>query len=344
MKNISYLVYSLVLLLVFSCKKEEQQVQIGEVKAAQLSSSNPKNIVLLAENADLDTIQFNWEAADFGYAASIAYTLEFAAAADTAFANPIQVHMQSVTSYQATAGKFNELLGRLELQGEEAARLIYRIKASIAPSFPTAISQVEELQVTTFSTNVVYPKLYVPGSHQGWNPATAPTLSDITFKNIYIGYINLPDAQNEFKLTTVPDWSAADYGSTGTNKLVLSGGDNIQVAGPGHFLMTADLNTLTYKMEKMNFGVIGDAVGSWEVDQDLQYDLPTKTLRLTTALVAGGLKFRANDDWGINLGSSGKEHIIIEGGDNIMVSEAGTYEIILDLNNPALKTYQLVKK
>jgi len=184
----------------------------------------------------------------------------------------------------------------------------------------------------------------VPGSHQGWNPATAPTLSDITFKNIYIGYINLPDAQNEFKLTMVPDWSAADYGSTGTNKLVLSGGDNIQVAGPGHFLMTADLNTLTYKMEKMNFGVIGDAVGSWEVDQDLQYDLPTKTLRLTTALVAGGLKFRANDDWGINLGSSGKEHIIIEGGDNIMVSEAGTYEIILDLNNPALKTYQLVKK
>ena len=52
----------------------------------------------------------------------------------------------------------------------------------------------------------------------------------------------------------------------------------------------------------------------------------------------GEMKFRADDDWGVNLGDNGADGTTDSGGDNIAVS-AGTYNITLDTIN---NTYSIV--
>jgi starch-binding outer membrane protein SusE/F len=49
-------------------------------------------------------------------------------------------------------------------------------------------------------------------------------------------------------------------------------------------------------------------------------------------LSAKSMKFRANNGWDINLG--GNLSGLTYGGDNISISEAGNYKIVLDLSNP----------
>jgi hypothetical protein len=57
--------------------------------------------------------------------------------------------------------------------------------------------------------------------------------------------------------------------------------------------------------------------------------------------IAGEIKFRANDLWDINLGDTGADGILEYEGENIVVSEAGTYNISLKLGAPDY-TYSIV--
>lgn len=50
----------------------------------------------------------------------------------------------------------------------------------------------------------------------------------------------------------------------------------------------------------------------------------------TVAMTEGEFKFRANDNWDINLGGSLDD--LVQGGDNIKSPGAGTYEVTLDLS------------
>jgi len=66
--------------------------------------------------------------------------------------------------------------------------------------------------------------LYVPGAHQGWNPANAPTLYSRNFDFKYEGYVNFGAAGTEFKFTSEPSWSGTNYGDGGDGTLSTDGG------------------------------------------------------------------------------------------------------------------------
>jgi hypothetical protein len=88
--------------------------------------------------------------------------------------------------------------------------------------------------------------------------------------------------------------------------------------------------------------MVGDATGSWDVDQVMTYDATAGTLSKTLNLVAGNIKFRANGAWDINLGDF-KTNLSLEyGGDNIPIAAAGNYTITLDLRGP-IYTYVIKK-
>jgi hypothetical protein len=53
------------------------------------------------------------------------------------------------------------------------------------------------------------------------------------------------------------------------------------------------------------------------------------------------MKFRLNDDWGVNLGDNGADGSLEAGGANIVIPAAGTYNITLDTVN---NTYSLVQQ
>ena len=60
-------------------------------------------------------------------------------------------------------------------------------------------------------------------------------------------------------------------------------------------------------------------------------------------LLDGEIKFRVNNDWGVNYGDTGLDGILELEGDNIP-SVAGIYDIMLDFSNPSVPTYTLTEK
>ncbi len=82
------------------------------------------------------------------------------------------------------------------------------------------------------------------------------------------------------------------------------------------------------------WSIIGPAGVDWNTDIPLKYNCNTNTFDITRTLNAGDFKFRANNDWGLNYGSSSSTGgTLVGGGNNITVATTGTYTIKLDLNN-----------
>lgn len=180
-----------------------------------------------------------------------------------------------------------------------------------------------------------YPVIYVPGAHQGWDPATAPQLGSVNSDGKYEGYVNFATAPNEFKFTEGPDWSISWGDKEGDGILDQLDGNNIIATEAGYYKINVDLNAKTYTYTKTDWGVIGSATaGGWDSDQNMIYDAATDTWTATLDLTVGEFKFRANDDWGINMGDNGADGSLEQDGANIVVATAGKYVITLKLGAP----------
>ncbi len=133
-----------------------------------------------------------------------------------------------------------------------------------------------------------------------------------------------------FKFRGTSDWSL-NYGSTAADGSKLDdGGSNIAVNVEDDYAITLDLshpNAYTYSANR--WGIIGSATAdTWTSDQNMSWNAVTKEFTATLDLTAGEIKFRANDDWAINLG--GDLNNLTGGGGNIAVTTAGNYTITLD--------------
>lgn len=207
-----------------------------------------------------------------------------------------------------------------------------RVTSAIVAKFPATGGNVV---VAPNEGNIGYPIIHAPGSYQGWDPANNTTvLSSPNNDNTYEGYLNFTDANTEFKFTLGPNWDN-NYGDTGANGTLEAGGDNIKVAEAGFYKVNVDLNANTYTLLKTNWGLIGSATpDQWNSDQNMIYDPATGAWTITLALVTGEIKFRANDDWGLNYGDTGANALLEAGGDNIAIPASGTYKINLYLDKP----------
>ena len=190
-------------------------------------------------------------------------------------------------------------------------------------------------------------QLYVPGGHQGWNPATAPIVYSPNLDWKFDGYVYMA-AGNEFKFTSTPDpnWGGTNYGDGGNGTLSTNGGaGNLTVSEDGFYRLTVDLSQepYTYTTTATIWGVIGDATpDGWDASTPMTLNAATGEWTVTTTLNAGTFKFRANDSWDINLG--GDVNNLTYDGDNISVAESGTYLITLKLGDASAYTCTIVKQ
>ena len=179
-----------------------------------------------------------------------------------------------------------------------------------------------------------HPKIYVPGSHQDWDPTdleNALSTADISTK-IYEGYKYFPDDNTEILIAKNPTLGGA-LGDNGADGTLETGGANIVIAEAGFYFIQVNLTDNTYIIEKTDWGILGDATaGGWDTDEDLIWDEELQALRAVISLNVGEIKFRANDAWDKELGDTGADALLEYGGDNIMITESGTFEVILFLN------------
>ena len=329
-----------------ACKRDVQMTMLKTGVPGALSSSQT-SLVLSAATAADTVITFSWNPSDYGFDAAIGYTLQIAKVG-TNFATPKEVNMGNVRVQKYTGGDLNQMVLIMGLAPGNAGQIEARVRSRISDSIPPVYSNKVTVNVTPYLVIINYPSLWVPGDYQGWDPATAPKISSKLANGVYEGYVNIPGGSLKFKYTSHPDWNHINYGwasSTITNGNVsgtfnTTGGD-LFVPSAGYWLMKGNTNDNTWSGTKINsWSMIGD-FNNWAGDAAMTYDPVTKVWTGTiNPAAAGGFKFRANNDWPINLGDDNADRNLDYNGANIAITP-GPKTIKLDLSVPGNYTYTI---
>ena len=153
--------------------------------------------------------------------------------------------------------------------------------------------------------------------------------------------------KGEIKIRFNNDW-AVNYGDDGANGSLEAGGANIAIAADGFYLVTFNQKELKVKIETYKvYGIVGSATANGWGGPDTKFrpDFGNEGVWYINniSLSAGEVKFRLNDDWGVNYGDDGANGSLEAGGANIAVGAAGVYNVKLDFRNPNAPTYTLIK-
>jgi hypothetical protein len=143
---------------------------------------------------------------------------------------------------------------------------------------------------------------------------------------VWKGGIHMSAGKWKFRANN--DWGY-NYGApAGSNALVADGHD-IATTVEDDYAITLDLShpqEYTYRADR--WGLIGSATpGGWSDDTNMSWDAVNGVFKVTLTLVAGDMKFRANDSWDYDLG--GSLTALTPGGADIPIA-AGTYTITLN--------------
>jgi hypothetical protein len=196
-----------------------------------------------------------------------------------------------------------------------------------------------------------YPIIYVPGNYQvasgysdgDWAPGKAPTLASVNSDNIYDGYIWFANNKSEYKFTKGPNWDV-DWGDSDGDGSLESGGANIMAQETGMYKINVNLNNNSYTSVKTDWGLVGNVTSEgWDKSIPMNFDPVSKVWWLVADLNSGSFKFRANNNWIINLGDNGADGILDYDGADIALNEPGKYILKLYLGNPDY-TYSIKKQ
>lgn len=296
-------------------------------------------------------VSFAWEAARLEAGAEIEYAVLAyynAPVAPTGRAVPegaTELGRTKETTFSMNQEDFNEAIVKAGAPEGQQSRITLYLKAYSAEIPEGLESASTDILVTTYSVN--YPeKLYVVGSHQGWDPTSAPVIPMSDVKGIYECFVNLQTVDGsdvEFKFTSKPDWDGINLGKFDDITPETDADGNVTVTdytlntdpGAGNLKLPSGVYRLSVNYKTQTFtavkiervGIIGSAVPTgWDDDEEMTYNLQENTWVLTTHLVPGEYKFRMNHNWTYAVGDNGK----FDGGNNFNFTDAeGDYKIIL---------------
>lgn len=187
--------------------------------------------------------------------------------------------------------------------------------------------------------------LYIIGDATlaGWDNTKAYGMETIGDKK-YRTYQYLTTANFQF-LPLQGSWSGQIGKGDTDGTLGVGSGNNLSVATEGFYRIDVDLNAMTYTITESNWGIIGSATPTaWDSDTNMTLvnaAVGGFSWTINMTLVDGEIKFRENDDWGINYGGGGADgELVFNSSSNIAVS-AGTYDITITLDSENGYTYEI---
>jgi starch-binding outer membrane protein SusE/F len=352
------------LLMLTSCKKNDTIVTATSGKAGTLSATSTSITLSKANDTSSSAIvAFNFTAANYGYSAAITNTLEIDNAADN-WAKPVSITLGANSkTYSYTTAQLNTLALGFKIGPDTAGQLLARIVHTISSTITPIYSNTITFTVTPYSTVIPASYWYVPGSYEGWGTTTADSLRAPAGSTIFTGVIPLTGDLN-FKLVPTKAGFTGNLGDAGggtttnyvyTTTLSGSGGNIVGVSEPTidpavnitTNLMTFDASKNTLTLTPDQWAVVGSATaGSWpnstgpQSDVDMKFNNGTQVWSVILPLSGGNqIKFRQNHAWSLNYG--GDAGVLASGGDNINITDTGTYLVTLDFVH---NTYSVVKQ
>ena len=252
------------------------------------------------------------------------------------------------TSYSMTVDALNEAV--VAAGGAEDAKVdVSFVVYACCPSIPEGVvSNVAKMAVTTYVATFSE-QYYMPGSYQGWNPATAAVLKHSSkTKGLYQGFVDLTTADGndvEFKFSPVPRWEG-DFGfsdvtvttyaekyAAATAKTTAS--DNIKVPSGFYYVkLNKKFNTLDMvQVEYLELigGFSGDYAG-WGKGLKMTYDAASKKWTAVEDIeIANGTEFkiRFNSDWTYSFGTDMAD-VQFAGGNMTFGKNDATYKVVFD--------------
>lgn len=331
-------------------------------QAAVLDTPTTTDYVLNAANANDVALTLTWAKADFGYSAISTTNIDFDLAGQN-FAHARQLAAvttateQSITVNDLNAAVIN-LLNDYGIEEDYSPRdYEIRLASHISQAADTLYSNVITLNITPYSMDVQYPKLWVVGKYCDWNHANSQFLYSVNFDDNYAGMIyfnGLADTEG-WKITPAGDWSNGEWGmgeapeaEAPTQTLVTSGGANITSYSHNSYYIEFNSTSGELKVSQAydSWGIVGNH-NNWgntnedgSVTPDTQMTLGSETdeagsmqhfLTATLHMDAGNTwKIRPNDTWSDDKGPGQLtyEGDVADNGDgNFIANEADEYTI-----------------
>ena len=299
-----------------------------------------------AEAMDEVTL-LSWEPARLVYGEKVTYNVYLTTVTDAVLASraldtPAYLLAEGLTetSFSMTVDALNEAV--IAAGGAENAKVPVRfLVQAFCESLPEGIEAASaDLNVTTYVATFAE-LLYTPGSHQGWDPATAATIKlSKTVKGYYEGILDLTtqDGSNaQFKFSPNPRWEGdfggkveADAGKAGFYTGTVGTSDNIEVPSGIYVVMLNKKFNIINLVEIKSLGAIGTAFGGWEKEIPMTWDKETNVFTVTADIVPGEYKFRLNDAWDFSIDDTGG---INGGGANYETALSGNYKVSVDMSS-----------
>jgi len=328
--NKSIFLLSLVFVAFVAC----DDVEIIELNpnSNTVVSLSSNSVILLEDNANANVLTVSWSDPDYGFDAAPTYNILIDVAGGDFTAAQIIPNGASIEKI-FTGAELNNKLLTLGLVPNEESQIDIKVQ-TVLSSYQEMFSETLTMNVTPYSslldlsTNLGVVGSATPG---GWGNEDIPDLPFYTTDtpDVYVAYVTLRDGEIKFRKDNL--WTE-NFGDTGNDGVLDASGDNIAVTA-GSYKITVNMATLEWSMENFTWGLVGSATtNGWDgPDMMLQYNSYQDDWKTVVTLADGEMKFRFNNDWGLNYGDSGADGTLENGGDNIAVS-AGHYLVTFNLN------------
>lgn len=313
-----------------SCDDVER-VYYNDAAETVLSLSD-NNLTLSEDNGTNEILTLTWSDPDYGFDAAALYSVQMDVQGGD-FSNPQIISVGSSLEKTFTVEELNSKLLSLSMTPAEEGVAIIRIKATLS-EYQEIFSNTVNLNVTPYSslldlsTNLGVVGSATPG---GWGNENIPDLQFYTtsMTDVYVAYVSLRDGEIKFRNNN--DW-AENWGDDGNDGTLDSYGANIPVSA-GTYKIEVNFSSMTYTMEAYSWGLVGSATpNQWNgPDMMLHYNSYQDDWRAVVTLGEGEVKFRFNNDWGLNYGDDGADGSMEANGANISVS-SGHYLVSMNLN------------
>lgn len=305
MKKINILLLSLISLILFSCENDDKLTIASDIKSPVLETLTPENLVISESMNLYDKIaNWHWTSADYGFSASIEYTIQ----ADTSatFTNPFNIGSVKATSITITGEALNKA-GLNFTSKAEPITLFVRLKAGIAADENAAYAPevYSNIQRITFTPYPLYPSnLYMIGKDFGdwiWESTDVVNMIPVNGKDGAFWCIRYIQAENGFKWSPNKERGSdfAELDNKATGYTVKD--DNAFVAKDGLYSIYVDYISKEIVIEPAKIYGIGDCFGGYNANDDnYLFTINGRTASITTAN-SGELRMYASipsgSDW-----------------------------------------------
>ena len=336
-KLILKLTYVIALFAFIQSCDDVERVYYNDAAETVLSLSD-NNLTLSEDNGANEILTLTWSDPDYGFDAAALYSVQMDVQGGD-FSNPQIISVGSSLEKTFTVEELNAKLLSLSMTPAEEGVAIFRIKATLS-EYQEIFSNTVNLNVTPYSslldlsTNLGVVGSATPG---GWGNENIPDLKFYTTAttDVYVAYVTLRNGEIKFRNNN--DWSE-NWGDDGNDGTLDSYGANIPVSA-GTYKIEVNFSSMTYTMEAYSWGLVGSATpNQWNgPDLMLHYNSYQDDWRAVVTLGEGEVKFRFNNDWGLNYGDDGADGSMEANGANISVS-SGHYLVSMNLNT---QTYSM---